>query len=202
MKFIGNSLLEFVSDFTVIDMETTGRSNQYIDITEMSVVRYRNGKPVKTMSTLVKARNSILPFVADLTGITNKMIENAPLVEDVIEPFVDFIGSDIILGHNVEFDYTLIFEAFHVKTGLKMTNNYIDTLRISRLMNKDVKNHKLETLCSHFEVNRDVAHRGLEDSIQTAEVYLKMYQKYQQLQNRHQFKEGFYERIRLGQNNL
>ena len=195
MKFIGKPLLKFIGDFTVIDLETTGRSNKHYDITEISAIKYRKGVEVDSKSSLIKADNSIIPFVVNLTGITNEMIENAPRIGDVIESFVDFIGNDVILGHNVEFDYSLIFDAYLDKTGKLMNNNYIDTLRISRLMNKDVNNHKLETLCQHFEVTRDSGHRGLVDSKQTAEVYLKMYQKYRMLEKRKREQEAFYERI-------
>lgn len=198
MKFIGNSLLQFVKDFTVIDLETTGRSNLYKDITELSGIKYRNGKPVAFKTTLVKSENTILPFVESLTGISNSMIENAPKIEDVIESFVDFIGDDIILGHNVEFDYGLIFNAYHSLTGIEMRNDCIDTLRISRLMNKDIENHKLSTLCTYFGVARHVGHRGMDDSKQTAQVYLKMHEKYNLMRNKKQEEQRFYERLRLG----
>lgn len=195
MKFIGNSLLQFMGDFTVIDLETTGRSNKHYDITEISAIKYRKGKPVDSLSTLIKPDNTIIPFVVNLTGITDDMIKDSPKIGDKIVEFVNFIGDDVILGHNVEFDYALIYSAYYEKTGIKMNNDYIDTLRISRLLNKDIENHKLETLCKYFEVRRERAHRGFDDSKQTAEVYLKMYKKYYYLKNNKQNEGAFYERI-------
>lgn len=195
MKFIGKPLLRFIKDFTVIDLETTGRSNKHFDITEISAIKYREGKVVDYRSSLIKADNSIIPFVVNLTGITNEMISEAPKINDVIESFVEFIGSDVILGHNVEFDYGLVFDAYHAKTGKIMFNNYIDTLRISRLLIKEIPNHKLETLCNYYGVERKIAHRGLEDSKQTAEVYLQMFRTYQELIDKKTERERFYERI-------
>lgn len=195
MRHVGENLLRFVPDFTVIDLETTGRSNKFEDITEISAIRYRNYKPTDSYSTLIKAKNGIIPFVVELTGITDAMIADAPSIESQIEAFVDFIGSDIILGHNVTFDYFLIYDAYLAKTGIEMHNDFIDTLRISRLMNRDVKNHKLETLCTHFGVVREVGHRGLEDSQQTAQVYIGMRHKYISLREEKRTREGYYERI-------
>lgn len=195
MKFIGKPLLRFIDDFTVIDLETTGRSNKHIDITEISAIKYRGGEIVDSMSTLIKAKNSIIPFVVNLTGITNDMIKDAPKIDDVIEDFIRFIGNDVILGHNVEFDYGLVFDAYYSKTGKLMSNNYIDTLRISRLMIKDIANHKLESLCQYFGVERITAHRGLADSKQTAQIYLRMYEMYQNLKQKQTERQAFYERI-------
>lgn len=202
MKFIGNNLLKFTSNFTVIDLETTGRSNKYQDVTEISAVKYRNGVKVDAFSTLIKAQHSIIPFVVGLTGITNDMIANAPKIEAVIEQVVDFIGDDIIVGHNVEFDYALIYTAYLDHCKHKMSNDYVDTLRVSRILNKDILNHKLETLCAYFDVERVVGHRALDDCLQTAQVYLKMYRKYALMQKEKEQQEGFYERLRLGQDNL
>ncbi len=195
MRYVGKNLLQFVTNFTVIDLETTGRSNKFHDITEISAIRYRSGVVVDSFSTLVKARNSILPFVVSLTGITDEMLEGAPYIEEVIEEVVAFIGDDIILGHNVQFDYFLIYDAYSVCMDGIMHNDYIDTLRISRLLNKNIKNHKLETLCEYFGVERKIGHRGFDDSLQTAQVYLKMREKYLMLREQKREREGYYERI-------
>lgn len=195
MKRFGNNLLQFVGDFTVIDLETTGRSNKPVDITEISAIKYRGGKPVDSLCSFVKPENSILPFVQSLTGITDDMLVDAPKIDTLIEDVIAFIGDDVILGHNVNFDYGLVFAAYYDKTGKRMKNDYIDTLRISRLINKDIRNHKLETLCQYFEVERSVGHRALDDSHQTAQVYLKMRQKYIELREIKRREESYYERL-------
>lgn len=178
MNFKGKNLLQFVPNFTVIDMECTGRSNLPEDITEMSAVRYRNFKPVASKTVLVKARNSILPFVSELTGINDDMLKNEARIEELIKDFASFLGDDTILGHNVAFDFGLVNKALQLVDEHTLNNDYVDTLRISRLMNQDSTNHKLDTLCEYFGVQRSVGHRAEHDCIQTAEVYLEMRKKY------------------------
>lgn len=198
MQIKGKSLLVFNPNFTVIDMETTGRSNRYEDITEMSAIRYRNYQPVASFSTLIHSKNSILPFVVALTGITDEMIATAPSIEEQILPIIEFIGDDVILGHNVQFDYGLINGAYRALFGREMNNDFVDTLRLSRLMNKDSANHKLETLCEYFDVRRDIGHRALEDCRQTADVYIAMKKKYVALRvkNNEQHKNNaFYTKV-------
>lgn len=177
MRFKGDKLLHFIPDFTVIDLETTGRGNHYREITELSAIRYRDYKPVASFSVLVKPLNPILPFVEKLTGITDEMLKDKPSVDEVIEDFVSFIKDDVIVGHNVNFDFNLVYDAYHGKTNMHMQNDYMDTLNLSRILNDDLKSHKLENLCLYFSIDREVGHRGLADCEQTGELYVKMSKK-------------------------
>ncbi len=182
MRFKGDNLLHFIPDFTVIDLETTGRGNKYIEITELSAIRYRNYKPVASFSVLVKPRNTIIPFVIKLTGLTNEMLEEKPRVEAVIEEFVAFIGSDVIVGHNVNFDFNLVYDAYYATTKKHLRNDYLDTVKVSRILNEDSDSHKLENLCEYFSIEREIGHRGLADCEQTGELYVKMKHKAERTQ--------------------
>lgn len=169
-----------IFDFTVVDAETTGRSDKADDITEISAIKYRQGEEVASFSTLIKSRNGILPFVVNLTGITNEMIEPAPLIDDVILDLTDFIGNDTILGHDVNFDYGLIAEAYERVSGKEFKNKRIDNLKLAKKLITDSENHKLETLCDYFSIPRIQGHRALDDSRQTAKVYFKILEKYKE----------------------
>lgn len=169
---------KLILDFTVVDAETTGRSNQYEDVTEISAIRYRDGMIVASYSTLVKAQNSILPFVEQLTGIKNEMIQDAPRMEDIIDELVLFIGDDVVLGHDVDFDFSLIQNAYYDKHQETLSNATMDTLKMAQCLVSDSENHKLATLCSYFGVERENGHRSLYDCYQTAEVYFSLLLKY------------------------
>ena len=169
-----------ILDFTVVDAETTGRSDKAKDVTEISAIKYRNGEEVATFSTLVKSENEILPFVVKLTGITDEMIQPAPSIDTIILDLIEFIGNDTILGHDVNFDYGLISEAYERVSGKELTNPRFDTLKLAKNLITDSDNHKLETLCDYFSIQRTNGHRALDDSRQTAEVYFKIIEKYKE----------------------
>ncbi|NMB18284.1 MAG: 3'-5' exonuclease [Erysipelothrix sp.] len=177
MRFKGDKILYFVPDFTVIDLETTGRGNHFSNITEISAVKYRNYKEVATYSKLVKARHKILPFVTELTGITDEMLVDAPDISEVIGDFVAFLEDDVIVGHNVNFDFNLVYDAYYTTYRKTVSNDYSDTLHFSRILVEDSPNHKLGTLCQHFGIERDVGHRGLPDCLQTGDLYIKLKDK-------------------------
>lgn len=182
MRFKGNNLLHFIPNFTVIDLETTGRGAQYTEVTELSAIKYKNYEPVGSFSVLVKPKSPILPFVENLTGITDEMLENKDDIKDVIEAYVDFVGDDVIVGHNVNFDFNLVYDAYFAKTKRLLRNDYMDTINLSRILNDDASSHKLENLCEYFDIERKVAHRGLADCEQTGELYVKMSKKAEETQ--------------------
>ena len=179
MRLKGSKIMHFVPDFTVIDLETTGRSNQHTQITELSGVKYRNYKPVASYTTLIKPSDSIMPFVVSLTGINDKMVKDSPKINEVIDEFIGFIGDDLVVGHNVHFDYNLIYDAYYSSYKRVFNNDYSDTLYFSRILNKDASSHKLESLCMYYDIDREVSRRCLPDCEQTGELYIKMKKKAQ-----------------------
>lgn len=180
MRFKGDKLLHFIPNFTVIDLETTGRGNFSSEITEISAVKYRNYKPVSSYSKLVKPDNTILPFVEGLTGITNEMLIDKPHISEVIEDFVEFIGEDVVVGHNVNFDFNLVYDAYFETSNKHLINDYLDTIHLSRILNEDASSHKLSNLLDYFSIEAKELHRGLSDAKSTGELYLKMKTKAEQ----------------------
>ena len=88
---------------------------------------------------------------------------------------IDFVGEDCIIGQNIIFDYSFI-KQWAVNKNVKLDLYYCDTLKIAReLLPKDEKKD-LENLCSFFNIKRENAHRALDDSFETMQVYEKLKQ--------------------------
>jgi len=170
----GASILTASTDFVVIDIETTGFSPLFDEIIELSAIKYRSGEMIEQFSSLVKPDSPIDDFITQLTGITNEMLEAAPLLEDILPQFVDFVGDDTILGHNVSFDVNFIYDSCE-RFGLPdFSNDFIDTLRISRRMYKELERHRLDDLVKHLGLEARTLHRGLTDCELTAKCYFAM----------------------------
>ena len=169
----GKSLLEFLTDYTVIDIETTGLYSEFDEILELSAVKYRNNKMIDKFTTLVRPEEEIDEYITDLTGITNEMVTNAPSIEEALPKYLDFIGTDIVVGHNVNFDINFIYDNNLAYFEKIFTNNYVDTLRIARKLFPNFKNHKLSTLVEELHIENKPEHRGLADCLATQECYLK-----------------------------
>lgn len=154
------------SDYTIIDIETTGLSTTYDNIIEISAVKVRDDKIVSEFSELVYSNLQLNDFIVELTGITNELLKNADKVDNVLYRFNEFIAADILIGHNIAFDLNFI----KAKQNKNLVNYRVDTLGLSRRVLRDVDNHKLSTIANHFNIERSI-HRGLEDCIVTYKVY-------------------------------
>lgn len=157
---------QIISDYVVIDIESTGLQFQFDEIIEIGIARVRNNIVVETYSQLIKPIQKINGFITSFTGITNDMVKNMPSILDVKDSVLEFIGDDIILGHNTAFD--LAFLNFRFNT--KISNQYMDTLQFARKVFTNLKNHKLTTLVKNFNLSKN-EHRALADCISTKQLY-------------------------------
>ena len=169
----GCSLLEEKHDFTAIDIETTGLSFANDQIIDLGAVRYRDGRPVARFDQLVNPGHEIDPFITHLTGITNEMLEYAPPIKEALPEFLAFIGSDILLGHNVHFDINFIYDSCANLGFGALRNDFIDTLRIARNLYKDTP-HSLDCMIHRLGMPPRSKHRAAEDAELAAELYLRM----------------------------
>lgn len=177
MRNKGKNLLEIPETYVVIDIETTGLSPEYNDIIELSAVKVSKHEIIADFSTLVKPESIYIDdngskyyvdeFITKLTGITNDMLDEAPLFAEVVNKFLSFVGDSIVVGHNVNFDINFIYDNVLACTGIKFINDYCDLLRISRKLFPDFRNHKLATLSREFGIKPYQAHRGLNDCLTT-----------------------------------
>lgn len=160
----GKSLLKTVNDYTALDIETTGLDPFFDEIIEIGAVRVRGGVVVGQYHAMIKPENEIDEFITDLTGITNEMLSDAPTIENVLPEFLDFVGQDIIIAHNANFDVNFLYDNC-VKLSLPpFSNDFIDTMRLSRRLFSDYPHHRLEDLIQNFEVNVPMEHRALQDA--------------------------------------
>lgn len=172
----GTSLLSIIDDFTAFDLETTGLCPDYCEIIEIGCVRYRGGVPVDSFSSLVKPQDmeAVDDYITSLTGITQDMLKDAPDIESVLPEALAFIGDDVVVGHNVSFDINFVYDNAQNLDLSTFSNNYIDTMRISRKLFPDFVDHKLKTLVKQFGIADGTSHRALSDSMQAAACYKYM----------------------------
>jgi len=170
----GESLLKSIKNFVALDVETTGLSSHTDKIIEIGLVRVRDGVEKECFSSLIQPGKRISSYITALTGITNAMLADAPVMDEILSGALDFIGNDIIVGHNVNFDLGFMLAACMDVMQTGFGNDFIDTMRFSRKHFKELPNHKLATLVCAFCIDQRDAHRALADALATARCYLHM----------------------------
>ena len=170
----GKSLLKWVDNYVLVDIETTGLSPRTDEIIEIGAIKVKENKIIDTYNTLIKIDRNLNPFITKLTGITDKMLETGKERDKALEEFVDFTGNEIIMGHNVNFDINFIYDKCLSYLDYYLSNDFVDTMRIAKHILPDIQNYKLGTLANYFGVDYRSAHRGLKDVEITYEVYNKL----------------------------
>lgn len=167
----GKSLTKILSNYTVLDIETTGLDPAFDEIIEVSAVRIRDDIVSDTFSSLIKPSEPINDFIIELTGITNEMLNTAPSISDTLPKFLQFIGDDVIVGHNVNFDINFLYDK-SIDLGLPpFSNDFVDTMRLSRKLFPEMENHKLVTVAKHLHIPQPNAHRAAADCDTTNSIY-------------------------------
>lgn len=173
----GKSLVSIdVCDYTVIDIETTGLDTYFDEIIELGAVKVQNNAEVDRFQSFVHPQNPISEFIENLTGISNDLVADAPDIKQVLPDFLSFVGCSIIIGHNVNFDINFIYDEALNCQQPGFSNDFIDTMRLSRRLYKTLPNHKLATLCSHLNIPQPTEHRAIADCIRTHLCYQAMRQ--------------------------
>ncbi len=161
--------------FNVVDLETTGFAPEAGDrIIEVASVRIENGRLTDDFQEFVNPRMPIPEEITDLTGITDRDVRGADPVEDVLARFHDFAGrgESILIAHNAPFDRAFLRHYSPEDHDYE----YLDTLRMARPL-CGLESHSLSSLIREFDLQRNRAHRALDDARATAELFLILSRK-------------------------
>ncbi len=161
------------STFVVFDIETTGLSAINDMITEIGAVKIRDGEIIDTYSQLINPERPIPELITNITGITDDMVKDKPAIKEVILDFIKFIGDDVLVAHNASFDVGFIREKMKL-VNIELNNPVLDTLELSRAVFPFLKNHKLNIVAKHLNVDLINHHRAVDDATATAEIFLKI----------------------------
>ena len=164
-----------------VDVETTGISPEHNRIIEIGAFRPETGEVFRT---LINPGRPLPDKIVELTGITDEMLTDAPEEAEAMKEFLAFLGEDtVLLGHNISFDHSFLVQAIRRCNLPEPEFQGIDTLKLARVLCPELPSKKLESLCEHFGLVNERAHRAFEDAKVTVEVYecLKQMKKEPQL---------------------
>jgi DNA polymerase III subunit epsilon len=157
--------------FCVVDLETTGGSPADAAITEIGAVAFRGGERLGTFDTLVDPRQPIPPFVAELTGIDDRLVAHAPPIEQVLPAFVEFARGSVLVAHHASFDLSFLNANLARLDYPTLPGPPVCTAKLARrVVWPDVPNVKLRTLAGYFRTRAQPTHRALADAEACAEV--------------------------------
>lgn len=172
----------FETDYVVFDLETTGAKAPPCRITEIGAYRIKNGEIAEEFQTLVNPETPIPEFITGLTGISDQMVKSAPKFSEVAKDFMEFIGDSVLVAHNAAFDMRFLnFEIGRLHSNYRVGNPHLCTVKLSRRLNQNVENHRLNTLAAYYSVSLENHHRASDDARATAHIFINLLSELREL---------------------
>ncbi|HMU71919.1 MAG TPA: exonuclease domain-containing protein, partial [Ferruginibacter sp.] len=86
--------------YAIVDIETTGGYASAHGITEVAVFVHDGTRVVKRFETLINPQQDIPRYITALTGISNEMVEDAPLFDEIADKLFELLEGTVFVAHN------------------------------------------------------------------------------------------------------
>ena len=169
--------------FVVVDLETTGASpKKGAAITEIGAVKVKGGEIIGEFKSFVNPLSPIPEYITAMTGISDLMLADAPVIDEIFPTFLEFVGSHneaVLVAHNAPFDLRFLKSAAKDLDYEWPKYKTLDTVTIARqlLTKEDVRDCKLGTLAQFFGTKTEPNHRALDDAKATTEILHGLFER-------------------------
>ena len=167
---------EINTTYCVLDLETTGFSAKTEKITEIGIMKVKNGEVIDEFRCFVNPEKHIPQRVSEVTNITDDMVKDAKTIKDVFPDVLEFLGdpnNTVIVAHNANFDVGFLKQNA-INLGYKFDYTYLDTLSLAKDLFPNYKKYKLGKIAENLGIKVEVAHRALDDVDTTVKVFRVM----------------------------
>lgn len=181
-------------EIVIFDTETTGLNIFEDDIIQIAAMKVRNGfiVPGSELDIIIETNKQIPttlndgcenPMVKEYerrkNGVRNNDFEYFLPAQDAFEMFINYIGTDELLGHNVNYDVHILENNIRRRTSNIQYEipSYWDTLKISRLLDPNLRKHTLKGLLEVYGLKGINSHNALDDIRATKSLMSYCYEK-------------------------
>lgn len=161
----------------IFDTETTGfEPSDGHKLIEIGCIELIDHMPTgNTYHQYINPERDVPIEAVNVHGLTEDFLQDKPIFSQVVDDFLTFVGNDILIAHNAEFDMN--FLNYQLKHGgfPTLPNKVIDTLTMARRKFPGSP-ASLDALCKRFNIDNSsrTYHGALLDSELLAEVYLEL----------------------------
>ncbi len=163
-------------NYVIIDIETTGGSPKDSKITEIAIYKHNGNELIDQFETLINPEIEIPEFIVNLTGITNKMVQNAPKFYEIAKQIVEFTEGCVFVAHNVAFDYRVVRHEFKL-LGYDYRRSNLCTVTASRKIIPGYDSYSLGKLSRQLGIEIKGRHRAGGDALATVKLFEILFEK-------------------------
>ena len=156
--------------YAILDIETTGGKYNEEGITEIAIYRFDGHQVVDQFSSLINPERPIQPFVANLTGINNEMLRQAPKFYEVAKRIIEITDGCITVAHNALFDNRILTTEFE-RLGYPFERESLCTVELSKKLIPDMPSYSLGKLVRSLGIPLSDRHRAQGDARATLALF-------------------------------
>ena len=157
--------------FVALDLETTGLDPKRDQIIEIGAVRFQGNRILDQFITFVNPGRAIPLRIQQLTGIRHSDVVKAPTLAAIAPELLAFVGADVtaVVAHNASFDMGFLRAA-----GIHFQRPVLDTFELATMLLPNADSYSLAELCHTLQIALGEAHRALDDTLATAELFMRL----------------------------
>ncbi|MCA9987110.1 MAG: DEAD/DEAH box helicase family protein [Anaerolineales bacterium] len=158
-----------MTTYVAVDLETTGLQPGKDAIIEVAAIAFADGQVLGEYQSLVNPERDLDSFIINLTGITQRMVNGAPVMYDVRPHVRQMMADHVVIGHNVGFDM-----GFLEQERIGVGQHRIDTVTLASILLPGVGRYSLEALARFLglpSLEAQQTHRALDDARLTVELF-------------------------------
>lgn len=161
---------------TAIDFETANSSDA--SACSLGIAIYEDGEFVDNFEWYFKPYHRYNYFTnTHIHGIRKEDVENENEFVFYYEELKEILKGSIIVAHNALFDIGVLNAMCDVYGLNHFTNEYLDTVTISRRVYPELYNHKLNTVAAYLDI--DLSHHNAKsDAFACLMILLKAMEAY------------------------
>jgi DNA polymerase III subunit epsilon len=162
----------------VLDTETTGLDpKKGHRLIEIGGIEMFNRIPTgREFHRFINPERDVPMEAQEIHGISTESLLGKPVFRDVARDFLAFIGDDVLVIHNAQFDITFLNHELGLVGEKPLSfERVVDTLAIARRRHPAGPN-TLDALCKRYSIDNSqrTKHGALVDSLLLAEVYVEL----------------------------
>jgi DNA polymerase-3 subunit epsilon len=156
--------------YAIVDIETTGGYAERHRMTEIAIIHHDGFQITNRFQTLINPGRRVPLFITGLTGITNDMVSQAPMFEDVAPEIFEQLKEKVFVAHNAHFDYSFLKKELG-EAGIQWTSRKLCTVKLSRKILPGLDSYSLGRLAESLGVIIENRHRAGGDAEATAQIF-------------------------------
>ena len=160
-------------DLVFVDLETTGGNAALDRITEVGLVRIRDGELVDEWSSLVNPERTIPSYIEAFTGISSAMVADAPRFAEIAALVLHKLQGAVFVAHNARFDYSFLRGEFQ-RVDRHFSAKVLCTVKLSRRLFPEFVRHNLDAIMERNGLTCAARHRALGDANVLHDFWLKL----------------------------